>query len=159
MSLVADPHPPFASPSPGGEPTATARTAAPERAARAELRRQIVTLERQLADALATAFVHATPDALQSLSGPAARRASGAPRLLGLGELEAVRDALAARLGEARALLSAVGERQEEARLLLERMLREPNRHHFVRVARRELGEGGCGVLAGAARGSGSSGC
>ena len=150
MSLVADPHPPYANPNPGGEPTGTARGAAlertaPERAARAELRRQIVTLERQLSDALATAFVHATPDALERLSAPAARRARGAPRLLDLGELEAVRDALAARLGEARALLSAVGERQEEARLMRERMLREPHRHRFVRVARRDLGEPGCG--------------
>jgi hypothetical protein len=150
VSLVADPHPPYANPNPGGEPTGTPRGAAPERtaperAARAELRRQIVTLERQLSDALATAFVHATPDALERLSAPASRRARGAPRLLDLGELEAVRDALAARLGEARALLSAVGERQEEARLTRERMLREPHRHRFVRVARRDLGEPGCG--------------
>ena len=56
-----------------------------------------------------------------------------------------MRDALAAHLGEARALLSAVGERQEEARLMRERMLREPHRHRFVRVARSDLGEPGCG--------------
>jgi hypothetical protein len=56
-----------------------------------------------------------------------------------------VRDALAARLGEARTLLSAVGERQEQARLLREEMLREPRRHRFVRIARRDLGEPGCG--------------
>ena len=140
MSLVTDPHPPFTIPAPGEE-----HVAAAERAARAELRRQIVTLERQLSDALATAFVHATPDALSAASAPVGRRAPGAPRLLDLGELEAVRDALAARLGEARVLLSAVGERQEQARLMREQMLREPHRHRFVRVARRDLGEPGCG--------------
>jgi hypothetical protein len=145
VSLVIDPHPPFTTPLPGDERAAAGRTAAPERAARAELRRQIVALERQLSDALATAFVHATPDALASASAPAARRAAGAPRLLDLGELEAVRDALAARLGEARTMLSAVGERQEQARLVREQMLREPHRHRFVRVARRDLGEPGCG--------------
>jgi hypothetical protein len=144
VSLVIDPHPQFTTPTPDEERAAAGRIAAPERAARAELRRQIVTLERQLSDALATAFVHATPDALAAASAPA-RRAAGAPRLLDLGELEAVRDALAARLGEARALLSAVGERQEQARLVREQMLREPHRHRFVRVARRDLGEPGCG--------------
>lgn len=145
VSLVIDPHLPFTSPAPGDGREAAGRAAPPERAARVELRRQIVTLERQLSDALATAFAHATPDALAAASAPAGRRTSGSPRLLDLGELEAVRDALAARLGEARGLLSAVGERQEQARLVREQMLREPHRHRFVRVARRDLGEPGCG--------------
>jgi len=142
VSLVTDPRPLSQIPAPGEE---RAAAAAAERAARVELRRQIATLERQLSDALATAFVHATPDALTSAQAPAGRGAADAPRLLGLGELEAVRDALATRLGGARALLSAVGERQEQARLLREQMLREPHRHRFVRVARRDLGEPGCG--------------
>ena len=38
------------------------------------------------------------------------------------------------------------GERQAAARALLQRMLDEPRRHRFVRVANRELGEPGCGV-------------
>jgi hypothetical protein len=114
-----------------------------ERAARAELRRQIANLERQLSEALATAFGQAAPHAL----GEDRHRAPAlaGPRLLALGELEAVRDGLAARLSRARALLEDVGERQERARLLREDMLREPQRYRFVRVARRDLGEPGCG--------------
>jgi hypothetical protein len=116
-----------------------------ERAARAELRRQIAGLERQLSDALATAFGQAAPGALAGEPPATVPRASAGPRLLALGELEAVRDDLAARLSRARALLAEVGERQREARLLRERMLQEPERHRLVRVSRRDLGEPGCG--------------
>jgi hypothetical protein len=66
--------------------------------------------------------------------------------VLSLGELEAVRDDLAARLSDARARLTELGDRQEAARALRERMLLEPGRHRFARVTSRELGEGGCGV-------------
>jgi hypothetical protein len=117
-----------------------ARTVAPvdERVARAQLRSQIAALEAQLSDALISSFPHG---ALQT-SMPA----PGGPQVLALGDLEAVRDALAARLAEARALLDERGARQEASRALLERMLLEPGRHKFVRVANRDLGEGGCGV-------------
>jgi hypothetical protein len=126
-------------------PDLTARRAVDtERAARAELRRQIAALERQLSEALATAFAQAAPDALTGVDGGLAPALAG-PRLLALGELEAVRDDLAARLSRARALLEEVGERQEQARLTRERMLRDPDRYRFVRVARRDLGEPGCG--------------
>src|SRR5687768_10033718 len=112
-----------------------------QRAARAQLRRQIATLERQLSDALVTAFAQAAPAALAGeLPGPAERRA-GCPRVLTLGELEEVRDDLAERLSAARACLTEVGERQEAARALRERMLLEPGRHRFARVSSRELGE------------------
>ena len=43
-------------------------------------------------------------------------------------------------------MLAERGERQEASRVLLERMLLEPGRHSFVRVATADLGEGGCGV-------------
>jgi hypothetical protein len=66
--------------------------------------------------------------------------------VLGLGELEEVRDALAERLAHANRELEALGRRQARARLRLERMLLEPGRHRFQRVANAELGEGGCGV-------------
>ena len=49
-------------------------------------------------------------------------------------------------MAEARAALRERGEREEAGRALLERMLLEPGRHRFVRVANRDLGEGGCGV-------------
>jgi hypothetical protein len=76
----------------------------------------------------------------------AAVRRSRAPRVLTLGELEAVRDELAARLSDAGARLTKLGERQEAARARLEGMLLDPGRHRFARVTSRELGEGGCGV-------------
>jgi len=115
-----------------------ARAIADEHAARAQLRRQIARLEAQLSDALVSAFPHGPLET----TVPASR----GPHVLGLGELERVRDALAARLATARAELRERGERQAACRALLERMLLEPGRHRFVRVASRDLGEPGCGV-------------
>ena len=112
-----------------------------ERAARRELRRQIAALERQLTDALVAAFPHGA-----SAVAPVAVEPAGGPRLLSLGELERVRDALADRVGEARRRLEELGERQERARAELERMLLEPGRHRFRRIRNADLGEGGCGV-------------
>jgi hypothetical protein len=109
-----------------------------ERAARAQLRRQIAALEGQISDALISSFPHDGPQT--------ATPAPGGPRVLSLGDLEAIRDALAARLAEARAALQERGEREEASRALLERMLLEPGRHKFVRVANRDLGESGCAV-------------
>jgi hypothetical protein len=106
-----------------------------EQAARAQLRRQIARLEGQLSDAMIGAGRIAP-----------ATRGTGGPHVLGLGELERVRDALADRLADARVELGERRERQAAARALLERMLREPARHKFVRVANWQLGEPGCGV-------------
>jgi hypothetical protein len=110
-----------------------------ERAARRTLRDQIARLEAQLADAVATAF---------STRGTVPFVVAGAhgPRVLGIAELERVRDDLAARLGQARRELTRRGLEHERARVRLERMLLEPGRHRFERVALAELGEGGCGV-------------
>lgn len=109
-----------------------------ERAARAQLRRQIAALEAQLSDAVVSSFPHGgLQAAVPALDGP---------RVLTLGELERVRDALAARLADARRVLDERGEREEASRALLERMLLEPGRYKFVRIANRDLGEGGCGV-------------
>ena len=113
---------------------------APERedAARRALRGQIARLERQLADSLVTAFPGDALDVgVPSRSGP---------RLLDLGELEALRDDLAERLREARAVLHARGERQAEARRLLEAMYANPRQHRFVRLPRTEMGVPGCGA-------------
>jgi hypothetical protein len=108
-----------------------------EDAARRALRGQIGRLERQLADALVTGF----PAAAIDVAVPG----RGGPRLLSLGELEALRDDLAAQLQRARAALAVVAERQRAARALLESMHADPRRHRFVRVARAELGVPGCG--------------
>jgi hypothetical protein len=114
------------------------RGIADERAARYQLRDQIATLEAQLSDAVVSAF----PEGGVHGAVPAA----GGPRVLTLGELERIRDALADRVAQARAVLAERGEHQEASRVLLERMLLEPGRYKFVRVANRDLGESGCGV-------------
>ena len=119
-------------------------------AARRSLRAQIVKLERELADAFVTAAPLGALTAAPALSAGAAPAVSSATglqaRLLDLGELERVRDELAARLRAARATISERAERQEAARLQLERMFLEPGRHRFMRIDRAELGEPGCGA-------------
>jgi hypothetical protein len=108
-----------------------------EEAARRALRGQIARLERQLADALVTGFpTDAIDVAVEGRNGP---------RLLGLGDLELLRDDLAAQLRRARAALAARAERQHEARTLLESMYADPRRHRFVRLPRAALGMPGCG--------------
>jgi hypothetical protein len=109
-----------------------------ERAARRSLRAQIARLERELGDAFVTAFP------MGGLEHPVAPE--GHPRLLGLGELERVRDELAERLHAARLSIAHRADEQAEKRVLLERMLLEPGKYRFVRIARSELGEPGCGV-------------
>ncbi len=120
------------------QPAATLVARAEEAPARRALRAQIARLERELA-ALA---VHASPrDRIAwSIGG------EGGPRLLGIGELERVRDDLAERLHEVRETLAARAEEQARKRELLERMLRDPGRHRFVRVSAADVGEPGCGV-------------
>ena len=114
-------------------------TESDERAARRTLRDQIARLEAQLADCVATALTTrgAVPVAVAGAQGP---------RVLGIAELERVRDDLADRLAQARQELTERGLAQERARVRLERMLLAPGRHKFERVAAAELGEGGCGV-------------
>lgn len=113
---------------------------APEEPARRALRLQIARLERLLSDALVTGF----PTQAVGVSDPSPP-ALGGPRLLGFGELEALRDDLAERLRSARAELSARADRQREARRLLESMHADPAAHRFVRLPREELGVPGCG--------------
>jgi hypothetical protein len=110
-----------------------------ELAARRSLRAQISRLERELADAFVTAYPMGGLDA-----GTGPRRSD--PRLLDLGELERVRDELAERLRSARVTISEQAEVQAAHRLYLERMLLDPAKHRFARVACRDLGEPGCGV-------------
>jgi hypothetical protein len=101
------------------------------RRARADLRAQVARLD----------------GALVALGGRAPARAVGSgPRLAGLAELEATRDALVAAVSDARAARAAEAEREAAARLLLERALRDPRRHKFLRVPLAALGEPGCGV-------------
>ena len=108
-----------------------------ERAARRSLRRQIAKLERDLS----AAFVSAYPRAGVDWTVPA----HGGPRMLNLGELERVRDDLAQRLKKARIAIAERADFEESNRLLLERMMLDPARHKFVRVAREDVGTPGCG--------------
>jgi hypothetical protein len=109
-----------------------------ELAARRSLREQIARLERDLA----AAFVAAYPRAQADWSIPS----RGGPRLLGLGELERLRDDLAERLQAARSAIAERADFEERNRVLLERMRLEPGRYKFVRVAAADVGEYGCGV-------------
>jgi hypothetical protein len=109
-----------------------------ERAARRTLRAQIGHLERELGQIVARSF----PAAI----GYAPVPATGGPRLLSLGELEAVRDALAERLRQATDAAAILAETYSLNRELLERMRREPCRYKFVRIPREDLGESGCGA-------------
>jgi hypothetical protein len=110
-----------------------------ERAARRSLRSQIDRLERELAEAFVTAYP-------MGGLGEEPTRSCTTPRLLDLGELERVRDDLATRVGAARATIAERADLQAANRVRLERMLLDPGRHRFVRVANRDIGEPGCGV-------------
>lgn len=107
-----------------------------ERAARRTLRAQIAKLESELAAAFATAYPQGEID--WSVGAP------GGPRLLSIGDLERVRDALAVRLATAGAAIDERAGRQAEKRLLIEQMLLRPERHKWLRVSNADIGEPGC---------------
>jgi hypothetical protein len=111
---------------------------ADEAPARRALRAQIARLEHQLASL--TTEAKPRDRIAWSIGGEAG------PRLLGIGELERVRDDLAERLHEVRETLAARAAREAQKRALLERMLRDPAEHRFVRVSAADVGEPGCGV-------------
>ena len=109
-----------------------------ERQARLQLRRQIGRLEAELSSLFGEAFGHTeVPHRIDA--------AAAAPRVLGLGELEAVRDRLATRVGEARQALVERRQAEDESRELVERMLAAPADYKWVRVSRQDLGLHGCG--------------
>lgn len=122
----------------GRQARATPRIEGDERLARAELRRQIGRLEAELGWLVAEAFPRLQLDA-------AVAPASSEPRVLGLGDLEAVRDSLATRIGEARIRLGERRELETRNRELLERMLSTPAEHKWLRISRADVGEPGCG--------------
>ena len=107
-----------------------------ERLARADLRRQIGRLERALGETFASAFPRR---GLEWGVG-----AVGGPRVLSTGELERVRDALAARLRDARAELGRRADVEEANRTLLESMIAAPEEHRWVIVSNEDIGEPGC---------------
>jgi hypothetical protein len=115
-----------------------ATTELDERAARRSLRHQIARLERELAEAFVTAY------RMGGIEPPAQRPAQ--PRVLDLGALERIRDDLAERLHAARETIAQRAEIQAANRVALERMLLEPGKYRFARIAASDIGEPGCGV-------------
>jgi hypothetical protein len=125
---------------------------APERvaettAARSAMRSQISRLERALGS-LAFELGMAgralpLPTVALTATGPVA---AGSPRLLSLGELEAVRDQLVADVSAAQRALVERSRSETRARRALESMLADPASHRFEILERAELGEPGCGA-------------
>jgi hypothetical protein len=107
-----------------------------DRRARDDLRRQIGALERELGELFAVAFPR---EGFEWRVG-----ALGGPRVLSIGELERVRDALVRRLSDARAELARQAEIEEANRGLLESMIAAPERHRWVIVSNEDIGERGC---------------
>jgi hypothetical protein len=107
-----------------------------EGAARRTLRDQIARLEHRHAAIVAASYPRLDP-------GPPVSSLAG-PRLLTLGELERVRDALAARVAALGAGAEAQQARQEIAGQELEAMLADPPAHRWKRLTNTDLGRPGC---------------
>jgi hypothetical protein len=107
-----------------------------ERAARRSLLDQVARLEGELAQL----FCASWPRKGLRFSVPA----PGGPRLLGLAELEELRDDLADRVRMARGALSERTFAEEQKRRLIEEMLLEPERYRWQRVSNEDIGEPGC---------------
>jgi hypothetical protein len=107
-----------------------------ERAARADLRRQIAAMELALARLFGSAFPRKGIEfAVAGIGGP---------RVLSVDELEQVRDGLAARIQEVRADLHDYAVVEERNRELIERMTADPASYKWVRVYNEDIGEPGC---------------
>jgi hypothetical protein len=113
-----------------------ATSATSERAARATLRAQIARLEREVSAVVIASYPRLNP-------GPPIPSFAG-PRLLSLGELERVRDALAARLSRLRAAAEDQAAHQAVALRELEQMLADPPAHKWERISNADLGRPGC---------------
>jgi hypothetical protein len=113
-----------------------AGAATSERAARQTLRAQIARLEREVSVVVIAAYPRLDP-------GPPIPSFAG-PRLLSLGELERVRDALAGRVSRLRAAAAEQSVRQADAARELEQMLADPPAHKWRRLANVDLGRPGC---------------
>jgi hypothetical protein len=114
------------------------RVDADERLARAELRRQVGRLERQLASLLAEGFGRVEV-------GHRVAAIAATPRVLDLGELERLRDALADRVAEARLTLREQDRGEARNRELLRQMIASPADFKWVQISRDDLGLPGCG--------------
>ncbi|HET8813393.1 MAG TPA: hypothetical protein VFM51_00370 [Solirubrobacterales bacterium] len=113
-------------------------TAVDERDARLQLRRQIARLEGELGNLFGNAFGHTEiPHRVEAQAA--------SPRVLDLGELEAIRDSLADRIADARIALAERERVERGNRELVRKMLAAPRDFKWVRVSREEMGLPGCG--------------
>jgi hypothetical protein len=108
-----------------------------ERDARSDLRRQIAALEAELGSLFGSAFPRKGIEFRVPAPG-------GGPRVLSVGELERVRDALAHRAKLVRSRLDEHGFVEEQHRLLIEEMTADPAAHKWIRVSNEDIGEPGC---------------
>jgi hypothetical protein len=113
-----------------------------EASARRALRGQIARLERELSALVAEGFPGIAAAGVDVGGG----RATSAPRLLSLAELERDRDALVGSVRQAQASAETIAERHRAGRELLAAMQLEPARYKFVRLRAVDVGERGCGV-------------
>jgi hypothetical protein len=123
------------------------------RAASRSLRGQIARLERELVEQRCSKWPRAMPDLavrscdLAPVSPRPAPAGHGGAHLLGIGELEALRDDLVATLSAERRALAARTRAEEESRRLQEELLLDPVAYAGVRVRNSDVGEGGCGSV------------
>ena len=117
-------------------PAHALRTEVDEAAARRSLREQIARLERELSALFASAYPR--KGLAWNVESP------GGPRLLDVGQLEALRDGLAARLEETRRTLRDRAYVEQRSRERIEAMLADPARHKWVRISNEDIGEPGC---------------
>jgi hypothetical protein len=114
----------------------TAITPVAGRRVRDDLRAQIARLELRLGEVFASVFPR---QGIEWRVG-----AIGGPRVLGVEELERVRDALAFRLREAQSEIARRADAEEANRGVLESMIAEPERYPWVRISNEDVGETGC---------------
>jgi AcrR family transcriptional regulator len=105
-------------------------------AARRSLRDQIAKLERELSALFASAYPRRGLE--WQVSSP------GGPRVLDVGDLEALRDELAARVEDVRGTLREKAEVEHQSRERIEALVADPASHKWVRVSNEDIGEPGC---------------
>ena len=117
-------------------PTRVVAPEVDERAARRSLLDQIAKLEKELSALFCATYPRTGFDWNV--------RSHGGPRLLGMAELERIRDQLADRLSENRALLGDRTYVEARNRRLIEEMMLAPEKHKWMRIGNEDIGETGC---------------
>src|SRR5919199_75386 len=107
-----------------------------EAAVKRQLREQVARLEAELAALFCSTYPRKGFDWRVS--------SRGGPRLLSLGELEELRDELAAKLQHNRRVLGDRTYVEELNRRRIEEMMLAPEEHKWVRVRNEDIGEKGC---------------